>query len=99
MQPFRYIYKAAPLVAVSCIFLMLNQNKMENQFSEYKLVMGAEGGIKFTAEVNQLISDGWQPIGGVSVVITHGQKTDNQEMLARGLDLESKILTFQAMVK
>lgn len=69
------------------------------QFKEYKLVMGSEGGNKFTDEVNQLISDGWQPIGGVNVVITHGQKTDNPEMLARGLDMESKLLTFQSMVR
>ena len=40
------------------------------QFKEYKLVMGSEGGNKFTDEVNQLISDGWQPIGGVNVVIS-----------------------------
>lgn len=69
------------------------------QFKEYKLVMGAEGGQKLTYEVNKLIAEGWQPIGGVSVVITHGQKTDNPEFLAKGLDMESKILTFQAMVR
>lgn len=69
------------------------------QFKEYKLVMGAEGGNKFTDEVNKLIAEGWQPIGGVSLITTHGQKTDNPEMLARGLDMESKILTFQAMVR
>lgn len=69
------------------------------QFKEYKLVMGAEGGHKFTDEVNKLISEGWQPSGGVSVVITHGQKTDNPEFIDKGFDMESKILTFQAMVR
>lgn len=69
------------------------------QAKEYKLVMGAEGGYKFAEEINKLISEGWQPIGGVSAVITHGQKTDNPEHLARGFDMESKILTFQAMVR
>lgn len=69
------------------------------QFKEYKLVMGAEGGQKFTDEVNKLIAEGWQPTGGVSVVITHGQKTENPEFIARGFDMESKILTFQAMVR
>jgi hypothetical protein len=69
------------------------------QLKKYKLVVGAEGGQKFIEEVNNLISEGWQPTGGVSVVITHGQKTDNPEFLARGFDMESKFLTFQAMVR
>lgn len=61
--------------------------------------MGAEGGNKFAEEITKLISEGWQPTGGVSAIITHGQKTNNPEFLAKGLDMESKILTFQAMVR
>lgn len=72
---------------------------MTEKIKEYKLVMGAEGGHKFVEDVNKLISEGWQPVGGVSVVITHGQKTNNPEALAAGFDMESKILTFQAMIR
>ncbi|MBK5273001.1 MAG: hypothetical protein JJE22_18530 [Bacteroidia bacterium] len=39
------------------------------QFKEYKIVVGAEGGQKFTDEVNKLISEDWQPTGGVSIIL------------------------------
>lgn len=69
------------------------------QIKEYKIVVGVEGGSKFSDEVNQLISEGWQPVGGVSAILGHGEKTTNPEMLSRGYDLQSKIWTFQAMVR
>lgn len=67
--------------------------------TEYQLVVGGEGGIKFANDINALIAAGWQPLGGVSVMKTEGQKSTNPEAIAKGLDMESRILTFQAMVR
>ena len=35
---------------------------------EYKTLYGPIGGESFTDGINQYIQDGWQPLGGVSVV-------------------------------
>ena len=70
-----------------------------NKITEYQLVIGGEGGIKFANDINALIADGWQPTGGVSVIKMEGQKSTNPEAIAKGLDMESRILTFQAMIR
>lgn len=69
------------------------------QFKEYKLVMGAEGGNKFAEDINKLISEGWQPIGGVSVIKSEPQKAEDPKLLAAGYDMMNKLFTFQAMVR
>lgn len=66
---------------------------------EYKLVMGAEGGIKFAEEITKLMSEGWQPIGGVSVTKSAPQKVDDPKILAAGYDMQNRLFTFQAMVR
>ena len=69
------------------------------QFKEYKLVVGIEGGNKFTEDVNSLISEGWQPIGGLSVVAGEPEKTNDPKLLAAGYDIKTRLITFQAMVR
>jgi hypothetical protein len=65
------------------------------QIKEYKLVMGAEGGNKFADEINKLIAEGWQPIGGVSVIKSEPQKLMTLNYWPRDMICTIKYLRFK----
>ena len=69
------------------------------QFKEYKLVFGAEDGNKFVQDVNKLISEGWQPIGGVAVITGEAEKSNDPKLLASGYNMSKRFFTIQAMVR
>lgn len=68
------------------------------QFTEYKLVMGYNGK-QFTEDVNKLISEGWQPIGGVAILSGGTEVAEPEIQATTGANLKAKFFTFQAMVK
>ena len=69
------------------------------QFKEYKLVMG-DNGKKFVEDINKLISEGWQPLGGVAILSGLPSETAEPEIRkATHADLKVRFFTFQAMVK
>lgn len=69
------------------------------QIKEYKLVVAAEGGTKFEQDVNSLISEGWQPSGGVAVISGEPEKSNDPKLLAMGYDIQSRFFMIQAMVR
>ncbi|MEZ5034705.1 MAG: DUF1737 domain-containing protein [Chitinophagaceae bacterium] len=69
------------------------------QFKEYKLVMG-DNGKTFVEDINKLIADGWQPIGGVSILSGLPPETAEPEIqAATNADSKVRFFTFQAMVR
>jgi hypothetical protein len=68
------------------------------QFKEYKLVIG-HNGKQFVEDVNKLLSEGWQPIGGIAILPGEPEVAEPEIQAITGANLKAKFFTFQAMVR
>jgi hypothetical protein len=58
-----------------------------------------DNGKRFVEDINKLISEGWQPIGGVAILPGFPEAAEPEIQAATGANLKAKFFTLQAMVR